>query len=309
MRYLSLRLVQAILAILGASTIVFFVLHLSSDPVLLLAPQNATPADVARLRHQLGLDQPIWVQYVTFLQNLIRGNLGYSYVQDQRAIDLVLDRLPYTAELAVAALVLSLAVGVPIGMLTAVYRGTWIEQALMPIILVGQSMPSFWSGILLILLFSVHFHWLPSSGTGGIRSLILPAITLASLTMATFARMTRSSFMEQLDQEYVRTARSKGVGAGRIMVAHVLRNASIPIITVLGLETANLLGGAVITETIFAWPGIGLLTVQAIAARDFPIIQAVVLLASVIFISANLLTDLLYGVVDPRIRLGGEAAT
>ena len=309
MRYLSLRLVQAILAILGASTIVFFVLHLSSDPVLLLAPQNATPADVARLRHQLGLDQPIWVQYVTFLQNLIHGNLGYSYVQNQRAIDLVLDRLPYTAELAVAALVLSLAVGVPIGMLTAVYRGTWIEQALMPIILVGQSMPSFWSGILLILLFSVHFHWLPSSGTGGIRSLILPAITLASLTMATFARMTRSSFMEQLDQEYVRTARSKGVGAGRIMVAHVLRNASIPIITVLGLETANLLGGAVITETIFAWPGIGLLTVQAIAARDFPIIQAVVLLASVIFISANLLTDLLYGVVDPRIRLGGEAAT
>ena len=309
MRYLRLRLVQAILAILGASTIVFFVLHLSSDPVLLLAPQNATPADVARLRHQLGLDQPIWVQYVTFLQNLIHGNLGYSYVQDQRAIDLVLDRLPYTAELAVAALVLSLAVGVPIGMLTAVYRGTWIEQALMPIILVGQSMPSFWSGILLILLFSVHFHWLPSSGTGGIRSLILPAITLASLTMATFARMTRSSFMEQLNQEYVRTARSKGVGAGRIMVAHVLRNASIPIITVLGLETANLLGGAVITETIFAWPGIGLLTVQAIAARDFPIIQAVVLLASVIFISANLLTDLLYGVVDPRIRLGGEAAT
>ena len=309
MRYLSLRLVQAILAILGASTIVFFVLHLSSDPVLLLAPQNATPADLARLRHQLGLDQPIWVQYVTFLQNLIHGNLGYSYVQDQPAIDLVLDRLPYTAELAVAALVLSLAVGVPIGMLTAVYRGTWIEQALMPIILVGQSMPSFWSGILLILLFSVHFHWLPSSGTGGIRSLILPAITLASLTMATFARMTRSSFMEQLDQEYVRTARSKGVGAGRIMVAHVLRNASIPIITVLGLETANLLGGAVITETIFAWPGIGLLTVQAIAARDFPIIQAVVLLASVIFISANLLTDLLYGVVDPRIRLSGEAAT
>jgi peptide/nickel transport system permease protein len=308
-RYLSLRLVQAILAILGASTIVFFVLHLSSDPVLLLAPQNATPADLARLRHQLGLDQPIWVQYVTFLQNLIHGNLGYSYVQNQRAIDLVLDRLPYTAELAVAALVLSLAVGVPIGMLTAVYRGTWIEQALMPIILVGQSMPSFWSGILLILLFSVHFHWLPSSGTGGIRSLILPAITLASLTMATFARMTRSSFMEQLDQEYVRTARSKGVGAGRIMVAHVLRNASIPIITVLGLETANLLGGAVITETIFAWPGIGLLTVQAIAARDFPIIQAVVLLASVIFISANLLTDLLYGVVDPRIRLSGEAAT
>jgi peptide/nickel transport system permease protein len=308
-RYLGLRLVQAILAILGASTIVFFVLHLSSDPVLLLAPQNATPADLARLRHQLRLDQPIWVQYVTFLQNLIHGNLGYSYVQDQPAIGLVLERLPYTAELAVAALVLSLSIGVPIGMLTAVYRGTWIEQALMPIILVGQSMPSFWSGILLILLFSVHFHWLPSSGTGGIRSLILPAITLASLTMATFARMTRSSFMEQLDQEYVRTARSKGVGAGRIMVAHVLRNASIPIITVLGLETANLLGGAVITETIFAWPGIGLLTVQAIAARDFPIIQAVVLLASVIFISANLLTDLLYGVVDPRIRLGGEAAT
>jgi len=176
----------------------------------------------------------------------------------------------------------------------------------MPVVLVGQSMPAFWTGILLILLFSVRLHLLPSSGQGGLDSLILPAVTLGSLSLATFARITRSSFLEQLQKEYVRTALSKGAGPLRVMVVHVLRNASIPILTIAGLELANLLGGAVITESIFAWPGIGQLTVQSIAARDFPIVQAVVLLGSVIYIFTNLGTDLLYGVIDPRVRLAGS---
>jgi len=176
---------------------------------------------------------------------------------------------------------------------------------LMPVVLVGQSMPAFWTGILLILFFSVRLKLLPSSGQGGLESLVLPAVTLGSLSLATFARITRSSFLEQLQKEYVRTALSKGAGPFRVMVFHVLRNASIPIVTIAGLELANLLGGAVITESIFAWPGIGQLTVQSIAARDFPIVQAVVLLGSVIYIFTNLGTDLLYGVIDPRVRLSG----
>lgn len=308
MRYLTGRLVQAVLSIFGVSTIVFFVLHLSGDPTLLLAPQNASAADIARLRHSLGLDQPLLFQYLGFLSGLAHGDLGYSYVQGQQASILVLERLPYTAELAVAALVLALGTGIPIGMLTAVYRGRWVERLLIPVVLVGQSMPAFWSGILLILIFAVHLRVLPSSGTEGFSSIILPAVTLASLSMATFARMTRSSFLEQLGREYVRTAYSKGVGTMAVMIHHIFRNGAIPIITIVGLETANLLGGAVVTETIFAWPGIGQLTVQSIAARDFPIVQAIVLLGSTVYIVVNLLTDLAYGIVDPRIRLGSATA-
>lgn len=305
MRYLAGRLVQAVLSVFGVSTVVFFILHLSSDPVLLVAPQNASLEDVARISHSLGLDQPLPTQYLTFLGDLLHGNLGFSYIQGQSAAQLVLGRVPATAQLTLAALLIAVGVGVPIGMLTAIRRGTWVEAVLMPVILVGQSMPAFWSGILLILFFSVRLQILPSSGQGGLESLVLPAITLGSLSLATFARITRSSFLEQLQKEYVRTALSRGAGPIRVMLFHVLRNASIPIVTIAGLEVANLLGGAVITESIFAWPGIGQLTVQSIAARDFPIVQAVVLLGSVVHIFTNLGTDLLYGVIDPRVRLSG----
>ena len=305
MRYLAGRLVQAVLSVFGVSTVVFFILHLSSDPVLLVAPQNASLEDVARISHSLGLDQPLPTQYLTFLGDLLHGNLGFSYIQGQSAAQLVLGRVPATAQLTLAALLIAVGVGVPIGMLTAIRRGTWVEAVLMPVILIGQSMPAFWSGILLILFFSVRLQILPSSGQGGLESLVLPAITLGSLSLATFARITRSSFLEQLQKEYVRTALSRGAGPIRVMLFHVLRNASIPIVTIAGLEVANLLGGAVITESIFAWPGIGQLTVQSIAARDFPIVQAVVLLGSVVHIFTNLGTDLLYGVIDPRVRLSG----
>ena len=306
MTYLAGRLAQAALSVLGVSTVVFVVLHLSSDPALLLAPQNASPEDVIRIRHSLGLDLPLVDQYVAFLVGLVHGDLGFSYVQSQSAAGLVLDRLPATIELTAAALVIALGLGVPIGILTATRRGTWVERLLMPVVLVGQSMPAFWTGILLILFFSVRLRLLPSSGQGGLESLMLPAITLGSLSLATFARITRSSFLEQLQKDYVRTAVSKGAGPLRVMVFHVLRNAAIPIVTIAGLELANLLGGAVITESIFAWPGIGLLTVQSIAARDFPIVQAVVLLGSTIYIFTNLATDLLYGAIDPRVRLSGS---
>ncbi|MDQ0189882.1 ABC transporter permease [Alicyclobacillus cycloheptanicus] len=303
--YVLKRILQAIVSILGVSTIVFFILHLSSNPVLLMVPPNASAHDIAVLTHSLGLDKPLWVQYLNFLRSLSEGNLGYSYVQSQPALSILLQRLPFTLELACTAFVLSLVIGIPIGMLTAFFRGTWIERLLMPLVLIGQSMPAFWTGILLILLMSVVLKWLPSSGAGGIQSLVLPAVTLASLSMATIARMTRSSFIEELDKEYVKTARSKGAKTFRIMVQHIMRNASIPIVTIVGLEIANLFGGSVVTETIFAWPGVGALTIQSITARDFPVVQAIVLFVSIVYIVINLITELLYVWIDPRIQLGG----
>lgn len=302
-RYVAGRVGQAALSIVGVSVIVFVILRLSGDPSRLLVPDNATAEDVARIRHELGLDQPIWVQFWQYVVGIAHGDFGYSYVQHRPALDLIMERLPFTIDLAIAALLLSLLVGIPTGMISALYRNRLPERLLMPMVLVGQSMPAFWTGILLILLLSVRLRLLPSTGFEGLQSLVMPSITLASLSMATMARITRSSFLEQLDQDYVRTARAKGVGTVRLLSRHLLRNASIPIVTLAGLELASLLGGAVITETIFAWPGIGQLTVQSIEARDFPVVQAIVLLVAIVYILVNLLVDLLYGLIDPRASL------
>jgi peptide/nickel transport system permease protein len=301
LRYLGVRLGQAIIALWGVVTAVFFALRLSGDPARLLAPQDATEAAIEQLRHTLGLDVSVWQQYLNFLAGLAHGNVGYSYVQHESALLLIAQRLPYTAQLAVVALLLSAVFGVGAGMIMALSRGKWGERVLMPIVLVGQAMPAFWTGILLILLFSVTFRLLPSTGYNGPISLILPAITLASLSAATIARVTRGAVLEQLSRDYVRTARSKGAGTFRLIRRHLLRNVSIPILTVLSLEVANLLGGSVVTELIFAWPGVGQLTVQSVNARDFPVVQAIVILASTAYILINLVTDVAYGFIDPRI--------
>ena len=287
----------------GVITIVFVILRLSGDPALLLVPEQATAADIARIHSQLGLDAPIWQQYLRYLGGLSHFNFGFSYIQGRPALDLIAERLPYTASLALAALLLAMLVGIPIGIASAYYRRKLLGRVLMPFVLIGQSMPAFWLGMLLILIFSVKFRLLPSSGYSGISSLILPATSLAVLSMATLARITRSSFLEQLNADYVRTARSRGASPTRVLLGHVLRNSAIPIITLLGLEIAAMLGGAVIIETVFAWPGLGQLTIQAIQARDFPVVQAIVIFISVIYIGVNLLTDLLYAVIDPRVRL------
>ncbi|HEY4024471.1 MAG TPA: ABC transporter permease [Pseudonocardiaceae bacterium] len=301
LRYLGLRLGQAVIALLGVVTAVFFALRLSGDPARLLAPQGATEAAIDQLRHTLGLDVPVWQQYLNFLGGLVHGNVGYSYVQHESALLLIAQRLPYTAQLAVLALLLSAIFGVGAGMIMALSRGKWGERVLTPIVLVGQAMPAFWTGILLILVFSVTFRLLPSTGYNGPISLILPAITLASLSAATIARVTRAAVLEQLSRDYVRTARSKGAGMFRLIRKHLLRNVSIPILTVLALETANLLGGSVVTELIFAWPGVGQLTVQSVSDRDFPVVQAIVILASTVYILINLITDVAYGFIDPRV--------
>ena len=305
-RFLVSRALQALVSILGVSTIIFVVMHLSGDPTLLLVPEGASREDVEVLRHQLGFDRPLAVQYADYLAGLARGDLGTSLVQRVPVSSIVAARLPYTLLLAGGALVVALGIGLPVGVITGVWRGTRVEALLMPVVLVGQSMPTFWSGILLILLCAVTWNVLPASGADSWSSLVMPAITLGALSMATFARLTRTGVVEELGRDYVRASRAKGVATPAIVLRHVLRNASIPIITVAALEIANLLAGAVIEETVFAWAGLGQLAIQSIAGRDFLVVQALVLLASFTCVALNLLADLLYGVVDPRItRLAG----
>jgi peptide/nickel transport system permease protein len=304
-RFLVGRLLQTLVVLWGVSSLVFLILHLSGDPAALMVPQGAPASAIARMRHALGFDLPLYVQYLRFLGGLVRGDLGISYVQDAPALQLVLGRLPYTAELAGAAFALALLVGIPVGILGGTAPNGTADRLTLPLVLVGQAMPTFWTGLLLILVFSVHWHLLPSSGSGTAASLVLPAVTLGSLSIATIARMTRSAVAQELGCEYVRTARAKGAGTARVITRHILRNAAIPVVSIAGLEVASLLGGAVITEAIFAWPGIGQLARASSAARDYTVVQAVVLVGAAIFTLANLVTDVLYSLLDPRIEIAG----
>jgi peptide/nickel transport system permease protein len=306
-RFLFRRLLQSLVAILGTITLVFFIQHLSGDPTLLMLPEGATREDIETLRRQLGFDRPLAVQYLDYLTHLARFDLGQSLVQRVPVADIIAARLPYTLYLASGALVVAVGIGLPVGILMAVRRDTRLERVLMALVLIGQSMPTFWSGILLILLFAVTLGAMPSSGVDGVRSVVLPAIALGALTMATFARVTRTAVLEELGRDYVTAAQAKGLLFRRIIRRHVLRNAATPLITISALEIANLLAGAVIVETVFAWPGLGQLAVQSIAARDFPIVQSLVLLSAFVSIALNFSADVLYSVVDPRIRLEGKA--
>jgi peptide/nickel transport system permease protein len=303
--YLLRRLGFAALTVLGVVTIVFIIQRMAGDPTLLMVPEGATREEIADLRRALGFDRPIPVQYLEYLGGLARFDFGVSLRQNVPVVDIVASRLPYTLWLAGAALLVALGLGLPIGVAMALTKGRRIERLLGGLVLVGQSMPTFWSGILLIMLFAILLGWLPPSGADDPRSVLMPALALGALTMATFARIARTAVLDELAREHVRAARSKGLTPTRVLVRHVLLNASIPIITVAALETANLLAGAVIVETVFAWPGLGQLAVQSIEARDFPIVQGIVLLGSATTVLLNLMADLLYGVVDPRIRVVG----
>jgi peptide/nickel transport system permease protein len=306
-RFLLRRLIQSAVAILGTITLVFFIQRLAGDPTLLMLPEGATREDIETLRHQFGFDQPLAVQYLDYLAQLVRFDLGQSLVQRVPVVEIIAARLPYTLYLAGSALLVAVGIGLPVGIVMAVRRDTKLERVLMALVLVGQSMPTFWSGILLILLFAVTLGVMPSSGVDGIRSVILPAVALGALTMATYARVARTAVLEELGRDYVSAAQAKGLLFRRVISRHILRNAATPIITISALEIANLLAGAVIVETVFAWPGLGQLAVQSIAARDFPIVQSIVLLSAFVSIALNLAADILYSVVDPRIRLDGTA--
>lgn len=303
--FLLKRLVQAAVSIFGVSALIFFLQRLTGDPVLLMVPEGATEATIERIRTQLGFNRPVMEQFTDYLAGLAAFDFGQSMVQNVPVSDIIASRLPYTLRLAGGALIFAMGVGLPLGVFMAVKRHHPLSRLGMGFVLAGQSLPTFWSGILFILVFAVYLGWLPASGARGATSLILPALTLSLLSMATFARVARTAVLDEMSKPYVRAARAKGLPMSRVVTAHVLRNSAIPVISIAALEIANLLSGAVIVETVFAWPGLGLLTVQSIEARDFPIVQAVVLIGAFVSIFLNLAADILYSAVDPRIRLDG----
>jgi ABC-type dipeptide/oligopeptide/nickel transport system permease component len=302
LQYVAARVGQALFLLLGVSTIVFIVLRLSGDPVLLLLPQDASPEVIAEMRHAFGYDAPLPEQYRRFVVRLIRLDFGESLSYNQPALDIVFSRMPATLKLAVAATLVTVLIGVPFGILAAVRRNSWIDRLGLIVALIGTSAPTFWVGILLILLFSVHWRIFPSIGDEGLQSLVLPAVTLGVFSLAKISRITRSAMLEVLSSDYLRTARAKGLRERVILLSHAFPNAMLAVVTVAGLEFALLLGGAVITETVFAWPGMGRLAVQAIGARDYPLVQAIVFVFAVLVLLVNLLLDLAYPLLNPRIR-------
>ncbi len=300
--YVARRLLDAVLGVLGVTTIAFLAIRLSGDPVALLVTEYATPEDIARVRRVLGLDQPLWVQYGRFLGDVLRGNFGESLRFIKPAAPLVYGALPATLTLAAAALLIALALALPLGLLAGMRRGSVLDGAAIVLATLGQSVPYFWLGILLIMAFAVRLQWLPAFGSESWRHLILPALTLAMTPMARIARIVRAGMVEVLTQDYIRTARAKGLPGGAIVLRHALPNLAIPLVTILALDFGTLLGGAVVTETIFAWPGVGRLVVQAIQSRDYPVVQAAVFYLATSVVILNLALDVLYARLDPRIR-------
>lgn len=301
-RYLIRRLGRAIFALWGISTIVFVVLRLSGDPAMLLLPQEASVEDVMRLRHDLGLDDPLLLQYLRFLGNSVVGNFGESLRHREPAMALVRSHLWATLELSFAAFCIAAVVAVPIGILAAVKPNSLHDHWVMTVTLIGQSAPTFWIGIMLILAFGLELRWFPIGGRGTLSHLVMPALTLGAFAMASIARLTRSAMLDVLRLDYINTARAKGLSNRRVIWKHALKNAAIPVVTIMGLQFGALLGGAVVTETVFSWPGIGRLAIQGIYNRDYPVVQASVFIAAAFFVLINFVVDLLYTILDPRIR-------
>ncbi len=301
--YLLKRLIHSTVVIVGVTLVVFILMRLTGDPVLLLLPSNSTPQQIADLRHELGLDQPVWIQYVQFLAHAAQGDFGVSFRNNQPAMGLVLERLPATLQLAAAAFAVTLLVSIPTGILSATRPESIADTVGRVLALLGQAVPSFWLGIMLILVFAVMLHWLPPFGTGGPQHLVLPAITLGTYSAAVTSRMLRSAMLEVLGADYIRTARGKGLREQAIIFRHALRNAALPVVTMLGLQVGTLLGGAVVTEYVFAYPGMGRLVLQAIGNRDFAVVQAFVALMALVIAGINILIDLLYSVLDPRVQV------
>jgi peptide/nickel transport system permease protein len=301
-RYLLGRVGDGLIAIWGVVTIVFVISRMLGDPAVLLLPIGATQEQIRELRVSLGLDRSILEQYVSFVIGVASADFGQSFQYMRPALSVVLERLPATAALAGCALAIGVVFGCLAGSLAALYRGTWVEALFMLLALLGQATPTFWLGLLLILIFAVDLGWLPTGGFDGPKSLVLPALTLGVFTTASIARLLRSDLLDVMRDDHVRTARAKGLLPGAIFVWHMARNALIPVVTMLGILTGELLGGSVVTETIFSWPGVGRLIVQAMEGKDFPVVQAGVLMIATTFVCINILVDLLYGLLDPRIR-------
>lgn len=307
MYYVIRRLLQAIIVIFGVSIISFGLLFLTGDPTELLLGEGAnfmTQEEIEEFRHVRGFDRPWYVQYFDFAYHAVQGDFGVSLRYQQPAFKIVMERMPATIQLATFALLISVVFAIPIGILSATRPNTWADHLFTLAALIGQSVPSFWLGILLMLVFGVKLGWLPISGRGGLEHLILPGVSLAAFSLARNTRLFRSSLMDVIHQDYIRTAKAKGLSENSVMYGHAMRNAMLPMVTAIGLQLGFLLGGSVIIESIFAWPGVGRLIINAVYNKDFPVVQAGVLMLAVLFTLINLGVDLLYGWIDPRIRLG-----
>ncbi|HYM68617.1 MAG TPA: ABC transporter permease [bacterium] len=302
--YLLARAGQTLAAIFLALTVVFFLVRITGDPVILFLPPDARPNDVASVRHLLGFDRPVWEQYLSFLGGAVRGDFGRSLRYRVPALPLVLHRFPATFQLAATSLAIVACVAVPIGIVSAARRGTLVDTIGIAVTSLGQAIPGFWLGLMLVWVFGVKLRWLPVAGYGDWTHFVLPSLTLTAFYAAQVARVTRSSVVDALCQDYVRTARAKGIDERGVLARHALRNAAIPIVTVFGLNAGHLLGGAVVTETIFAWPGVGQYIFNALRLRDFPVVMVGVFLTSVIYLLVNLLVDLSYAWLNPQVRYG-----
>jgi ABC-type dipeptide/oligopeptide/nickel transport system permease component len=300
--FLAPKILRALVAVWLVTTVVFVVMRLSGDPVPLLLPPDAPTSEIMRVRHELGLDRSLPVQYAVFIGNALRGDFGRSIHFRQPALDVVRGYLGASVELGLTAFVFAALAAVPIGLISALRRNSLIDHAAMAVALVGQAAPTFFLGILFILLLSLKADLFPTGGRGTARNLVLPALTLGAFAMASIARLTRSAVLEVLRADYIRTARAKGLAEVVVVAKHTLRNAALPIVTITGLQFGTLLGGAVVTETVFAWPGIGRLAIQSIYNRDYPVVQCTVFLSAVMFIVINFGIELLYGALDPRVR-------
>jgi peptide/nickel transport system permease protein len=300
--YLVRRLWQTAVLLVAVTIFVFLLILTTGDPVRALVPIDTAPADVENIRHQYGLDQPIWTQYILFVQHALRGDLGNSFRFSTPAMPFVLERLPLTAILALSSLTFATVVSVPLGILAATHRGSIWDMLATALSVVTVSVPGFWFGIILLLLFAGQLRWLPASGASGPANVVLPALTLSAYPIGLLTRLVRATMLDELKRPYVLTARSKGLAEPTVLSRHALRNALIPIITVLGLQLGSQLGGSVIVETVFAWPGVGWLLIQAITARDLPLVRADVLIVALTFVAINTLTDLSYAYLNPRIR-------
>jgi ABC-type dipeptide/oligopeptide/nickel transport system permease component len=302
-RFVIRRLLQTVFVLIGVSFISFGALFITGDPALQMVGPDATAQQIQDLRHQMGFDRPWVIQYLDFMSKAVRGDFGVSIRNRQPAFDLVKERLPATLQLATAALGIALLVALPVGVFSATHRNTAYDSLAMLGALLGQSVPVFWLGLMLILVVGVYFRWLPVSGYGEVQNLVLPAVTLGTYSMARNARLIRSAMLEVLGLDFVRTAQAKGLTPVVIHIRHALRNALLPVITVVGLEFGLLLGSAVVVETIFAWPGVGRLLLNAIQGKDYPLVEAAVVTLAVVFVVLNLVVDLAYAYLDPRIRL------
>jgi ABC-type dipeptide/oligopeptide/nickel transport system permease component len=301
-RYITRQLIQLVVVVFGISVLAFAILHVLGDPVLLLLPQNAGKEEFERYRHLLGLDRPLYVQYWKFVSRAVLGDFGKSWYADTPAFALVIERMPPTIYLTFAGLLVALVIALPLGILAALKRHSWLDTLCTAVAVAGQAAPIFWLGIMLIIVFSVRLRLLPASGYGTWQNFLMPAFCLGAALAPITMRLVRSGVIEVLNMEFIKTARAKGLAEPTVVIKHAFRNVCIPVVTVLGLQFGQLLGGAIITETVFAWPGVATLTVESIRNQDFPVVQCAVVLLALIIVIVNAFVDLIVGLIDPRIR-------